>query len=350
MRRIIIALTLAALVLTGCGGKSKKGALKAPVVPTITATSEVTTTTAPPAAPVSPLTGVPISDPARQARVALIVKIDNAPEARPQAGLIEADTVFEEQVEGGITRLAAVFQSADANPVGPVRSARSTDISIASELNHPLFGYSGANSVFLSLVRRAPLVDVGVDNQSSAYRRDNSRRAPHNLFATTTALFTHAPQNAGPPPPLFSFRAANEPLSGAGVAPATHLQVTFQSAVQTSIYDWDAAGGGWKRTENRTPHVDLAGRQVAPKNVIVQFVPYHNTGLVDPSGSPVPEANLIGQGEAWLLSGGAVVKGTWTKSSPTDVTKYADAAGAPLLLAPGQTWVELATPGTATVS
>ena len=351
MRRRIIALfVLAALALAACGGKSKEPANKAKSVPSVPPTSEAPPTTAPPAAPTAPLTGMPVAEPALLGRVALIIKLDNAPEARPQAGLIEADTVFEEQVEGGITRLAAVCQSSDASPVRPIRSARSTDISIASELNKPLFGYSGANKVFLNLVRSSPLVDVGVDRIPAEYRRDGSRRAPHNLMATTAGLFKHAPAGSGPPPPLFLYRAAGEAASGAGIGPASHLQVIFQSNRVTSIYDWDPAGGGWKRGQNGTAHVDNAGRQVGPKNVIVQFVNYRNTGLVDPSGSPVPEANLIGTGEAWVLTDGKIVKGTWTKPSAGAVTTYTDPAGAPIKLTPGQTWVELAPPGGGTVA
>src|SRR3954454_8087691 len=202
--RLIGALVVGATLLAACGGGgAKSGAAKAKEVPTVVPTSEVTTTTASPAAPTSPLTGTPVANPANQNRVALIVKIDNAPEARPQAGLTEADVVFEEQVEGGISRLMAIYQSADANPVGPVRSARSTDISIASELNRPLFGYSGANALFLKLVRSSPLVDVGVDLQPSEYRREGSRHAPHNLMSTTAGLFKHAPAGSGPPPALF---------------------------------------------------------------------------------------------------------------------------------------------------
>ncbi|HET9769741.1 MAG TPA: DUF3048 domain-containing protein, partial [Acidimicrobiia bacterium] len=103
-----------------------------------------------PAAPTtaaSPLTGLPM-DIKRSKRPALVVKIDNAPKARPQVGLNQADVVFEEGVEGGITRFAALFHSEESKPVGPVRSARTTDIKLLSALRHPLFAYSGANATF----------------------------------------------------------------------------------------------------------------------------------------------------------------------------------------------------------
>src|SRR5207237_3959294 len=125
---------------------------------------------APPTTAAAPLTGLPM-DIVRARRPVLVVKIDNAPKARPQIGLNQADVVFEEGVEGGITRFAALFHSEMSKPVGPVRSARSTDIKIVSALHHPLFAYSGANALFKQYVHDAPLVDVGVDNYADRYHR-----------------------------------------------------------------------------------------------------------------------------------------------------------------------------------
>ncbi|MCA1844637.1 MAG: DUF3048 domain-containing protein, partial [Actinobacteria bacterium] len=166
MRRIV-ALFLVAAALAACGGKKR--------VP-------VTTTTAPPTtAPAlmgdgDPLTGLP---PAAN-RPALVVKIDNAPKARPQAGLNQADVVVEEKVEDGVTRFFTVFHTADADPVGPVRSARSTDLALTGALNRPLFAYSGTNATFQALVSRAPLVDVGINAASRDYSRHGDRPAPYN--------------------------------------------------------------------------------------------------------------------------------------------------------------------------
>src|SRR6202023_2878882 len=113
--------------------------------------------------------------------------IDNAPRARPQIGLVQADVVVEEQVEGGVTRFAAIFQSQDVSRVGPVRSARSTDIALVANLDRPLFAYSGANARFLQLVHAAPLVDVGVDADPGIYARDFTRPSPYNLFSNIAA-------------------------------------------------------------------------------------------------------------------------------------------------------------------
>src|SRR4051794_5876019 len=348
MRWKSTSLVVAALALVG---GCSKGTAATKTVPSVTATEPTTTTTAAPTATLAPLTGLPLEDASKATRVALIVKIDNANEARPQAGLIEADVVFEEQVEGGITRLAAVFQSNDASPVGPIRSVRTTDINIFSALNKPMLGYSGGNKIFLNALHKSPIVDVGVDTYPKEYRRDKSRRGPHDLFSDTPKLYAHAKTDAVAPPALFQYRTKDQPATGAGAVPASHAQVTFNPSLAVITWDWDAASGTWKRGQNHTADVDLAGCQAAGKNVIIQFVNYHNvSGIRDPSGAPVPEGTLIGTGEAWLLTDGHIVKGTWSKPSNGAVTTYTDAAGAPFQLTPGQTWVELPPAGTATVS
>lgn len=335
----LVTVPALAFALAACGGDDKKA------TPTTTAGP----TTAPPGAAgfpadAAPLTALPQPDAARRQRVALVVKIDNAPLGRPQAGINQADIVFEEMVEGGVTRLAAVFQSTDADPVGPVRSARSTDIAFLSALNRPLFAYAGTNATTQRAVSAAPLVDL---SGGAGYRRERGRPAPYNLFSSTAALFGRAPGGSGPPAPQFTYRLAGTPLASAGSAPAARAHITYKDKVTTNVdYLWN--GSGWARAQNGTPHVDSAGTQVAPANVVIQFVTYKDTGLVDRSNTGVPEGQLIGEGEAWVLSDAKLVRGRWAKANPTDVTRYTDTAGTPIPLTPGRTWVELPPPGTAT--
>ncbi|HUP84965.1 MAG TPA: DUF3048 domain-containing protein [Acidimicrobiales bacterium] len=332
----VAAALLATIALTAaCGGGDKKKAATKATTTTVTPTTAVAT----PAG--APLTGVGGGDAARLGRPALIVKIDNAPNGRPQAGLNQADVVFEEGVEGGITRFAVVFHSQDADEVGPVRSARTTDILIASALNKPLFAWSGSNADFVKLVRAAPLTDVGVDVKGGAYTRKSGRPNPYNLFASMAKLYEGTQGSA--PPALFTYRADGEASAGDPTG-GVHLQ--WKDKVQTLVdWKWDAAGGAWTRTENGTPHVDAAGTQVTAKNVLVQFTTYHDTGYRDRSNTLVPEADLVGEGDAWLLADGKVVKGRWKKADANAVTTFVDGAGAPLKLTPGQTWVELPKPG-----
>ncbi|HVE45407.1 MAG TPA: DUF3048 domain-containing protein [Acidimicrobiales bacterium] len=344
MRRspLLVLITVLSLGLAACGGGDDDDEAG----PTTTAAGPTTTPPGQPGFPAdaAPLTALTQPDAALRQRVALVVKIDNAPQGRPQSGLNQADIVYVVMVEGGVTRLAAVFQSTDADPVGPVRSARSTDIGFLSALNRPLFAYAGTNADTQKAVAAAPLVDL---SSGPGYRRDPKRPAPYNLFSSTSALYSRAPKDAGPPPPQFAYRPANAPLASAGAAPATKAHVVYKRNVTTDInYEWN--GSGWARKQNGTPHVDAAGTLVAPPNVIIQFVTYKDSGLVDRSNSGVPEGQLIGDGEAWVLSDGKIVKGKWAKANPTEPTRFTDPAGAPIPLTPGRTWIELAQPGTAT--
>jgi len=308
---------------------------------------------APPAAPpppttaAAPLTGLPM-DIVRARRPVLVVKIDNAPKARPQIGLNQADVVFEEGVEGGITRFAALFHSEGSKPVGPVRSARSTDIHLISALRHPLFAYSGANATFQRYVHEAPLVDVGFDAHPDRYHRDSARPSPYNLFSETEKLFDLTPDAAVPPPALFVYRSPGAAPSGADARAVSRARVWWQASKYTeALWDWDTAARGWRRTQNGEIHVDAAGKQVTPANVVIQFVTYHDTGQVDSTGTAVPEADVVGQGDAWVLTGGMLIPCRWSKASDNDITHYTDASGAPVRLTPGKTWVELVPPGQA---
>jgi hypothetical protein len=201
---VVVAVALAALA-AGCGGSSHKAAVTTTTTSTTLATTTSTvppstSTTATPAA-VYPLTGLGAASAAAVAHPALVVKIDNVVGALPQTGLNDADMVYEEMVEGGVTRLAAVFQQGAAPLLGPVRSGRTTDIAIVSDLNHPLFGFSGANPIFLAEIRAAPIVDVDAERESSAqYFRMGPHAAPHNLYTTTAKLFALDPNATNAPP------------------------------------------------------------------------------------------------------------------------------------------------------
>jgi hypothetical protein len=290
---------------------------------------------------IEPLTGLPV-DPAVPPRAVLVVKIDNAPKARPQAGINQADVVVEEGVEGGVTRFATLFHSHDAPSVGPVRSARTTDLLFARQLGRPLFAYSGANAIFEGLIGKAPLVNVGVGRFPTAYHREPGRPAPYNLFSNTKSLFGSAASDVAPPSPLFSYRPPGEAPPEAGSEPARRVQAVWKLNITTTVvYAWDEASKAFKRTTDGVPHLDAAGVQVAPENVIFQVVAYRNTGLVDRSGAAVPEAELIGEGEAWVLTAGRLIKGRWSRPTEEQTTTYTLPSGQPIKLTPGRTWLEL---------
>ena len=346
---LLVAVSLAVLLAACSSGSKKKAAVAPPPPAPTTSTSTVPATTTTTAPPVSPLTGLPPSNPATLGRPALVVKIDNLdPLARPQSGLTTADICIEEQVEDGITRFACIWQSQDAGLVGPVRSTRTTDIAIVSALNHPLYAFSGGNTAFLAAIRAAPITDVGVDVQPGAYFRYGSKPAPHNLYSKVTTLFGLAPKGAGPPPLQFLYRAAGQPPSGAGAVPVTHVDMKFPLLGGPGIsWDWDAAGGVWLRGQNGTADMTADGPQIKAPNVIFEFVNYPivTYQIINGSKSPIPMAQLVGSGPAMVFTGGTLIHATWSKPSATAVTQFVDFAGAPVKLTPGQTWVELAPNG-----
>jgi hypothetical protein len=331
-----------------------------PTTSTATSTAPgATTTAAAPCALVAPLTGLCATDPASATRPALVVKIDNQRPALPQTGLNEADVVYEELVEG-ISRFAAVFQSqtaaavGDSAPVGPIRSARTSDIDIVAALGKPLFAWSGGNNVVMGAVRSARLNDVGFSFKSreGGYYRDKGRKPPHNLYANSKSLFLLAKPDQAPPAPLFAYRDANE-QPGADARPVTGVTVKF-SGLRVR-WDWNAATSTWIRSQSYsgspTPQMDIAGNQLFAANIVVLFTPYGKS-KADPKS---PEARTVGKGSAWVLTAGKLIEGCWTRPNRDQgavVTLCGDTA--PIELTPGRTWIELpesdpGTPNNATI-
>ncbi|MDQ4134444.1 MAG: DUF3048 domain-containing protein [Actinomycetota bacterium] len=326
LRRAVVPLVLAlALVATAACSKDKDEA----------------TAAAPAASTRYPLTGLPVNDPATASRPTLFVKIDNEPGAFPQVGLNDADLVYEEMVEGNYTRLLSVFQSRNADPLGPVRSVRPTDPSLVAPFGG-LFGYSGGTDRFINLLRETPgITDVGVGNVPDAYPRRSIHSIPHNQYTSTQKLYDAGPPGIPAPPPFSPFLAPGEPFAPPGAAPATKVSVPFGGI--TASWDWDAGAGVWKRSHDGQPDVLEGGEPVTATTVIVQFVPYEPVpGATDTVGAQVVDAKLTGgTGEAWILAQGLVFKGQWSKPEMTSVIAYTDAAGQSVAIPPGRTWIEL---------
>ena len=346
-----IALIVAVVVLLAGRGGASPEEPSATTTPSTTA-PEVTTTTAAPGPPVAPLTGQPVEDPAVLDRPAVVVKIDNADRlARPQAGVNAADVVYEEKVEGAVTRFAAIYHSGGTDLVGPVRSARSTDLLIMRPLNMPIFAYSGANAVFAQLVDQAPLVALSYDDNVGLYYRRDDRPSPDNVF-TSTQTFRDAAAGLGQAPsPLFTYRAAGDPLppSAVDVAGVSYRFGGSNSGGAPVSFFWDAGRKSWARRQAGTEHTLEGEGQITAENVIIQFVRYLDTGLVDAAGTPVPEAELVAAGDAWVLTDGHAITARWSRSTEEDVTTYVDEAGDPIDITPGRTWVALVPSGGGTL-
>ena len=291
------------------------------------------------ASPIAQFTGEEVTD--LITRPAFLVKIDNHRLARPQWGINQADVVFEELVEGNITRFAAIFHSRNVADIGPVRSARTGDFDLLRNLNTPLFGNSGGNPTVMRLLNEVDMVLVGDTNVGrAAYRRNGDRKAPHNLLTSTGDIYAAADGRGGTPPQMFSYRDPNEalPLSA---QPLDAVEIDYGGYQVT--YQWDEVLQGWARSQQGTEHVDYDGVQVAPENVIIQFVNYGQS--VAYAGSP--EVKVLGRGEAWVLTAGQIIEATWNRPTEADLTEFRDADGATIELTPGRTWVALPRSGTA---
>jgi Protein of unknown function (DUF3048) N-terminal domain/Protein of unknown function (DUF3048) C-terminal domain/Abnormal spindle-like microcephaly-assoc'd, ASPM-SPD-2-Hydin len=258
-------------------------------------------------------------------RPALVVKVDNV-DAEPQSGLNQADIVFEEIVEGQATRFAAVFNSSEANPVGPIRSGRTQDINLLLSLNDPAIAYSGANEAVNAALQDAGFELFG-EGTPGFFRRDDLP-APHNLYANIAALW---PQivSSGDAVPAFEYVEPGQDVAG---TPVTFVEMLVGS--YDVRWDWDATQGLFLRSQLGSAHELIDGRASAD-NVVVLVLEYGTS----PAGGG-PEANTLGSGTAVVYSDGRKIEGTWNRDNSTDPFSL-EAGGQPILLAPGRTWVEL---------
>jgi hypothetical protein len=274
-------------------------------------------------------------------RPALAVKVDNLPAARPQYGLGGADVVYEEPVEGGLTRFIVIYQCRDAARIMPIRSVRIIDPDIVRQYGaHPLFAYSGGIQPAVDAVAASPLVDVGVYHAPpTAYRRDPSRSAPQNLYSSTSTLYeVGATRHSGftPPHPVFTYGSLPH-----GATPVLSAHIAFPYSDVT--WTWDAATKSWSRSYATTGVATQGeGGHITAANVIImKVVVYPSQYVEDPTGARENLIVLTGSGPAQVLRNGAVVTGTWHRANLTETTRYLDAAGHTIPLSPGSTWVEL---------
>jgi hypothetical protein len=303
---------------------------------TTTTTSPTTTTTTKAVVHrrVAALTGLPDPTAVTKRRSALTIKIDNTPEAHPQYGINRADVVYEEIVEGGITRLAAIFNSNLPTKVGPVRSVRRTDREIVFPIGG-IFAFSGGAQYAISSIETAPVKLIDESNAGAAMFRVSDRPPPHNLFANAVLLMKEGGK-VHTPPALFTYVPQSTKAIG---APVGSFTVNFESGFATS-YQWDAKTHDWLRSIFGAPDVTATGVRVAPTNVIVMSVNYVNGVGVEGS-----YAQMVGHGPVEIFSDGRLQKGSWFRSNIRLKTAYRSASGKVIALRPGQTWVELLATG-----
>ncbi|MEO5898802.1 MAG: DUF3048 domain-containing protein [Ilumatobacteraceae bacterium] len=357
-RRRLLALAGGAALLSACGSSSKTTTTTTTIAPTTSGTvapsststttasaaetstsaGETSTTAAPvstPTAPVQPLTGLPLDDPTLLSKVALVVKVSNDPGARPQTGLNDPDIIFEAW-GAGPTRFATIWHSRDLDFVGPIRSCREQDVNLVGEFNRAVFACSGGNGGNIALLRNSDLLLI-TEGQGPGWELDPKRKRPHKTHADTAKLRSNAGPDRTGPPQQFHYRAVGEAATAGDAMTGLDLQIQ-QVFVQ---WRYDTASGTYLRSQEKKPHTLTDGKQVSTENVIVcelDYDPSHTDGRS-------PDGITTGTDPAIVFTGGRMITGTWSRTDRVDPFAFKDASGAPILLTPGRTFVELSNSG-----
>ena len=302
-----------------------------------------------------PLNGKPITDGSASKRP-LLVKVDNVPLARPHYGITQADMVIEEIVEGYVTRLAAIYQSQDAQTIGGVRSARLADRSLTTMVKGALV-YSGTSDYAWSLISKdaadGRYVELSADH-STGYYRVAFRTAPYNMFTSASAqrdALTKLGKSTASGVPQWPFLAAADHVATiagmSGAAAATELTIPYREDSSRVQYKYDAATKTYARYQNNASKpvrdVDAAtNTPVAAANVvIVQTEIWEVPEIVDASGAHGHDMRLTGTGAATVFRDGLRQEGTWSRKDDASPFVFTNKAGEQIKLSQGQTWIQI---------
>jgi hypothetical protein len=282
----------------------------------------------------APLTGMPFGE-ENLNRPSLAAKVDNHPAARPQLALDRADIVFEELVEGGLTRYVAIWHSDVPQEIGPVRSVRPMDPDIVSPFGG-ILAYSGGQQRFVDAMLQTPVESAihGQSNVNDFFYRSPDKVAPHNVIVRAVELVANFADKA---PPKQQFVYAADPASATAVTAGDEVAgfTARFSSFQAPGWEWSASDEAFLRSQtNGAADVALSGDRIAATNVVSIFVDIQVI-------QDIPTTFMVGSGSGFVATGGHIVSVTWSKDSPEAVIELRDSSGQEVTLAPGSTWVEL---------
>lgn len=284
---------------------------------------------------VSPLTGLPVAEDEMNLRP-MAAMIDNYSGARPQAGLSNASLVWELYVEGGVTRLLAIFQNSSDTNIGPVRSAREYFLPIVNAFD-AVYAHSGGSPAALNELAKGAIDDADEFKYASTYFRSRFKNAPHNLFTTTEKLHTLAEKKDWTEWDWKSnFVFNKEAPSG---EQANEVTVNYSSSEYNTRWSYDEDQNKYRRFVDGDLTFDADNEEVlAYSNVLILFTE------VRPAPRPnYPDAvyvETVGSGDALFVRDGVVIDGRW-RISKTGQIEFTQTNGAPYSLAPGSTWVQM---------
>lgn len=269
----------------------------------------------------------------------LAVKIDDTAPAHPQAGLEDADIVYIEQVEGGLTRLAAIFSSKIPAVIGPVRSARISDIEILEQYGRVAFAYSGAQSKLLPVIAAANVENLGAQRQSpQIYSTDPLRRAPTAMMLQAQKLMANVAKAQLPIAisKSIGWSFGDKPESGTAIS---SVKVSWPA----NSYDatWSAQEKRWLLSQRGAPDLSASGLQLGPTTFVIQLVSITNSIYYDKVGGVTPYSATVGTGKGYVLRDGLAIAANWSRPSGEQGTTWKTAAGDEIKFAPGQVWIAL---------
>lgn len=267
----------------------------------------------------------------------LVVKVDDTTQAHPQVGLDKADLVYIEEVEGGLTRLAAVFSSEIPTHVGPVRSARISDIDLLSQYGHVAFAYSGAQTKLLPVIASANLENLGAQRESSTlYIRDESRLAPVNLILRADLLMSKVINQNIATSKNMGWTFGPAPTGGQPI-----LSVKLKWPANTYSAIWSPNESRWLLVHANNPDLAADGSQLGPTTLAIQMVSITPSQYHDKFGGVTPFSATIGSGTGYILRNGFAFAAKWSRPDAASGTTWTSLDGTPIPFAGGQVWVAL---------
>jgi hypothetical protein len=284
--------------------------------------------------PLSPLTGMP-----GKLGPVLVVKIDDTALAHPQVGLKDADVVYIEQVEGGLTRLAAVFSSKIPSQIGPVRSARISDLELLAQYGQVGFAYSGAQRKLFPEIAAANLFDVGANKYGAAfYKNDPLRSAPYAMMLSAPELLQEAATRGAIPVSAKEMGWKFGQPSEKAISTPT-AEIAWPAGRYSAL--WSLNEKRWLLSHNGSPDLDPDGYQIGPQNLLIQMVSISDSIYKDKGGGVTPFTATVGTGNCYLLRDGTYLPCIWNRPSAESGTTFTDLDGAEIFFTPGQIWFAL---------
>ena len=273
-------------------------------------------------------------------RQILVVKIDDTNAAHPQIGIEDADLVYVEQVEGGLTRLAAIYTSKLPPLIGPIRSARISDIELLAQFGRVGFAYSGAQSKMRPVIAEANLENLSAErNPPSIYGKDPNRIGPVDMILKPDLLLERANAN-----PKIRIETATASVFAFGDAPKGETNTAIAKIKWPSAkYElrWDSANEKWLIYFNEKPNMAANGEHLYADTAIIQIVSITPSIYGDKFGEITPFSKTTGNGKAVMLRDGLSYQISWQRNLETDVTTWKSEDGGVANFKPGRTWIFL---------